>query len=99
MTTAISFLDGRITINPDICNGRPTIRGQRIAVQTILEFLGAGDGEADILEQYPSLEPEDIRACLRFALVPKLRLGTRCGKLQLPESRHGKPGRVRIAHH
>ncbi len=56
MTTALSFLDGRITINPDICNGKPTIRGQRITVQTVLEFLGAGDGEAEILEQYPSLE-------------------------------------------
>ena len=67
MSTVLSFLDGRITINPDICNGRPTIRGQRIAVQTVLEFLGAGDGEAEILEQYPSLEPDDIRACLRFA--------------------------------
>jgi uncharacterized protein (DUF433 family) len=67
MSTALSFLDGRITINPDICNGKPTIRGQRITVQTVLEFLGAGDGEAEILEQYPSLESEDIRACLRFA--------------------------------
>jgi uncharacterized protein (DUF433 family) len=67
MSTAISFLDGRITINPEICNGKPTIRGQRITVQTILEFLSAGDDEAEILEQYPSLELEDIRACLRFA--------------------------------
>lgn len=67
MSTVISFLDGRITINPDICNGEPTIRSQRVTMQTILEFLGAGDSEADILEQYPSLEPEDIRACLRFA--------------------------------
>ena len=67
MSTVLSFLDGRITINPDICNGKPTIRGQRIAVQTVLEFLGAGDGKAEILEQYTSLETEDIRACLRFA--------------------------------
>jgi uncharacterized protein (DUF433 family) len=61
------FLDGRITIDPDLCNGRPTLRGKRIAVQTVLDFLGAGDSEADILEQYPSLEQADIRACLRFA--------------------------------
>ena len=61
------FLDGRITIDPDLCNGRPTLRGKRIAVQTVLDFLGAGDSEADILEQYPSLESDDIRACLRFA--------------------------------
>ena len=63
----LSFYDGRITIDPSICNGKPTIRGKRITVHTILEFLGAGDAEADILEQYPSLEPEDIRACQRFA--------------------------------
>lgn len=62
-----TFLDGRITIDPDICNGKPTLRGKRIAVQTVLEFLSAGDNEAEILAQYPSLETEDIRACLRFA--------------------------------
>ncbi len=62
-----NFMDDRITIDPDLCNGKPTLRGKRIAVQTILEFLRAGDSEADILEQYPSLEPDDIRACLRFA--------------------------------
>ena len=57
----------RITINPDICNGKPTIRGKRITVQTILEFLSAGDSYEEILKQYPSLEPEDINACMRFA--------------------------------
>jgi uncharacterized protein (DUF433 family) len=64
---AQTYLDGRITIDSDICNGKPTLRGKRIAVQTVLEFLSAGDSEAEILEQYPSLEAEDIRACLRFA--------------------------------
>ena len=63
------FLDGRITINPDVCNGKPTIRGKRIAAQTILEFLGAGETEEEILRQYPSLEPDDIRACLQFAAL------------------------------
>lgn len=62
-----SYFDGRITIDPDICNGKPTLRGKRIAVQTILGYLSEGDSEAEILEQYPSLEAEDIRACLRFA--------------------------------
>ncbi|PIV91652.1 MAG: hypothetical protein COZ20_02175 [Gallionellales bacterium CG_4_10_14_3_um_filter_54_96] len=56
-----------MTLDPDICNGKPTLRGKRIAVQTILGFLSEGDSEAEILEQYPSLEAEDIRACLRFA--------------------------------
>lgn len=62
-----SYLDQRITIDPDLCNGRPTIRGKRITVQTILEFLSAGESHEEILRQYPSLEPEDIQACLEFA--------------------------------
>lgn len=57
----------RITIKPDVCNGKPTIRGKRITVQTILEFLSAGDSKEELLKQYPSLEPEDINACIRFA--------------------------------
>ena len=57
----------RITINEDICNGKPTIRGKRITVQTVLEFLGAGETVEEILYQYPSLEKEDIAACLQFA--------------------------------
>lgn len=63
----LTFMEGRIVIDPEICNGKPTIKGQRIAVHTILEFLGAGDSEAEILDQYPGLTSEDIRACLRFA--------------------------------
>lgn len=57
----------RISIDPQICNGRPVIRGKRITVQTILEFLAAGDSKADILKQYPTLESEDIDAVLKFA--------------------------------
>jgi len=63
------FLDGRITIDPEVCNGKPTIRGKRIAAQTILEFLAAGETAEEILKQYPSLEPDDIRACLQFAAL------------------------------
>ncbi len=57
----------RITIDEKICNGKPTIRGKRITVQTILEFLSAGESVEEILHQYPSLEREDINACLNFA--------------------------------
>ena len=57
----------RITIDPAICNGKPTIRGLRITVQTVLEYLGAGESREDILHQFPMLEPEDINACLAFA--------------------------------
>jgi uncharacterized protein (DUF433 family) len=67
MSERIELLGGRITIDPNLCNGKPTIRGKRITVQTILEFLAAGDSEEDILNQYPSLDREDIHACLRFA--------------------------------
>lgn len=60
-------LTDRITIDEDICNGKPTIRGKRITVQTVLEFLGAGETVDEILRQYPSLDREDIAACLQFA--------------------------------
>lgn len=63
----MEYITDRITIDDKICNGKPTIRGKRITVQTILEFLSAGESEEEILKQYPSLEPEDIQACLKFA--------------------------------
>jgi uncharacterized protein (DUF433 family) len=56
-----------IPIDPDICNGKPIIAGTRISVQTVMEFLGAGDSIEEILEEYPSLSREDIYACLQFA--------------------------------
>jgi uncharacterized protein (DUF433 family) len=63
----MEYLNYRITLDENICNGKPTIRGKRITVNTILEFLSAGDSTEDILKQYPSLEKEDITACLKFA--------------------------------
>ena len=57
----------RIVVDPAICNGRPTIQGTRITVQTVLEFLGAGDSIEDILTEYPSLTREDILASLRYS--------------------------------
>jgi len=66
-TETISYLEGRITIDPNVCNGKPTVRNKRIAVQTILELLSAGEKNEEILYQYPSLEAEDISACLLFA--------------------------------
>lgn len=65
--TYMEYLADRITIDPDLCNGKPTIRGLRITVQTILEFLGAGESENEILKQYPSLEKDDLTACIKFA--------------------------------
>jgi uncharacterized protein (DUF433 family) len=66
-TATLEYLGGRITVHPDICNGHPTIRGMRITVETVLGFLSAGDSQEEILRQYPSLEAEDIDACLRSA--------------------------------
>lgn len=57
----------RIDVHPDICNGRPVIAGTRIPVQTIMEFLGAGDSIDEVLEAYPTLKREDIYACIQFA--------------------------------
>ncbi|MCB1660608.1 MAG: DUF433 domain-containing protein, partial [Pseudomonadales bacterium] len=58
----LSFFEGRIIIDPDVCNGHPIIRGKRITVQSIIEYLGAGDSQEQILAEYPFLEAEDIRA-------------------------------------
>jgi uncharacterized protein (DUF433 family) len=60
-------MEERITTNPNICNGKPIIRGMRITVSTVLEFLAAGESVENILEAYPVLEPEDIKACLAYA--------------------------------
>ena len=54
----------RIVINPEICNGRPVVRGTRITAQTVLEFLAAGDSVADVLEAYPTLKRADVQACI-----------------------------------
>ncbi|NJO18253.1 MAG: DUF433 domain-containing protein [Thioploca sp.] len=60
-------MNGKITIHPDICNGKPTVRGLRITVQTILEFLSTGESREEILYQDPSLQAENIDAYLMFA--------------------------------
>lgn len=60
-------LINRITINPDVCNGKPVIRGMRITVSTVLEFLAGGETTENILEAYPALEPDDILACFEYA--------------------------------
>ena len=63
----MEYIADRITLDSALCNGKPTIRGKRITVQTILEFLSVGETVEEILKQYPSLEKEDIQACLKFA--------------------------------
>ena len=57
----------RITINPEICHGKPTIRGLRYPVETILELLSSGMTIEEILADYEDLERDDILAVLAFA--------------------------------
>lgn len=64
--TKLSSSD-RITIDPEVCGGRPCIRGLRIRVRDILDMLAGGATRAEILADYPYLEDEDIAAALEFA--------------------------------
>ena len=66
-STDVSKLLERITINPDICHGKPCIRGLRYPVNMILELLSAGMSHDEILADYDDLEREDILAVLAFA--------------------------------
>lgn len=63
-----SLID-RITVNPEICHGKPTIRNMRYPVELILDLLASGMSQDEILDDYPSLEPDDIKACLAYASI------------------------------
>jgi uncharacterized protein (DUF433 family) len=63
----VHYLSDRITVNPEQCGGRPCIRGMRIRVVDVLELLSSAMTFAQILEEYPDLEKEDLRAVLKFA--------------------------------
>lgn len=63
----MEYLSERITINPEICHGKPTIRNKRYPVDLILDLLSSGMTEGEILQDYPALEKEDILACLAYA--------------------------------
>jgi uncharacterized protein (DUF433 family) len=60
-------LFGRITVNPEVMVGKPTIRGFRITVEQVLKALAANISTNELLEDYPELELEDIRAALLYA--------------------------------
>ena len=57
----------RITINPDVCHGKPTVRNMRYPVAMILDLLSAGMTYEELIEDYPALEVEDFLACFAFA--------------------------------
>jgi uncharacterized protein (DUF433 family) len=61
-------LRARITVNPNVMVGKPTIRGLRITVEQILRAMAAGISEDELLQEYPDLEREDFRAVLVYAL-------------------------------
>ena len=63
----ISELLRRITIDAEQCHGRPCIQGLRIRVADILEMLAGGIATDEILQDFPDLEPDDIRACMAYA--------------------------------
>lgn len=60
-------MNGRIRIDSRVCHGKPVIRGTRVLVATILGALAGGDSLADVLEDYPNISEEDVRAALAFA--------------------------------
>ncbi len=64
----------RITIDPRIRSGKPCIKGTRIAVADVLDYLGGGMTAAQILDDFPDLTAEDIQACLTFAAERERRL-------------------------
>ena len=65
-----------ITIEPGKRSGKPCIRGMRMTVTDVLEYLAGGMTEAEILEEFPDLTAEDIRACLAFAADRERKLAT-----------------------
>jgi uncharacterized protein (DUF433 family) len=60
-------LADRITVDPAQCGGRPCVRGLRIRVTDVLDLLAAGLSAAEVVDELPDLELEDVTACLRFA--------------------------------
>ena len=59
----------RISISPNICHGKACIKGTRIMVSLILQYLANGDAVEDVLSAYPQLRRDDIAACLQYAAV------------------------------
>jgi uncharacterized protein (DUF433 family) len=57
----------RITINPDICHGKPTVRGLRYPVEQLVELMASGMTMEEVLTDYPDLEKNDLLACLLYA--------------------------------
>jgi uncharacterized protein (DUF433 family) len=63
----MTYLNERITIDPEQCGGRPCVRGMRIRVTDVIDLYSAGLSGKEILEEMPDLEEADLKACLQFA--------------------------------
>ncbi|MCW1924110.1 DUF433 domain-containing protein [Luteolibacter arcticus] len=63
-------------IDPEVCHGKPVVRGLRYPVESLLEYLAGGDSMEEVLDEFPDLEREDLLACLQFA-TESLKLRTR----------------------
>ena len=63
-----SIGEARISIDPEVCHGKPCIKGTRIMVSIILDYLKGGETAQEILSQYPTLTEEDVRAALAYAV-------------------------------
>jgi len=66
--------EDRISVDPAVRSGKPCIKGTRITVYDVLEYLAGGMTESEIVEDFPDLKAEDIRACLAFAAARERRL-------------------------
>ncbi len=64
--TANEALLARIVVDPAICFGKPTIKGHRIWVSLILDLLAAGSSVGEVIEEYPQLTEDDVRACIAY---------------------------------
>ena len=68
--------EDRIAVDPEVRSGKPCIKGTRITVYDVLEYLAGGMSESEILGDFPDLKAEDIRACLAFAAARERRLSS-----------------------
>jgi uncharacterized protein (DUF433 family) len=57
----------RITVNPEVFGGKPTVRGMRVSIELILSLLAQGEAPQALVDDYPGLELDDIRACIAYA--------------------------------
>jgi len=63
----MTYLCERITVDPELCGGRPCVRGMRIRVQDVIDLFATGLSASQILEEMPDLEDADLKACLSYA--------------------------------